>query len=109
MLTRIPIFGVLALVGLGYWAWDASHHDHGGPHGQPMTISQMNRQARGTFTDEGGVPREVRSADCRPGEDGHGSEPNTHYVCDLTFSNGSTDNVVVHVLPNELMFRSSEG
>jgi hypothetical protein len=106
---RFSIVGFVLLLGLVGWAWDGSHHDHGGPHGQPMTIRQIERETHGAFTDDTGAAHVVQSSSCRPGEDGNGTEPNTHYVCDLTFTNGSTDNVVVHILPDELTFKSSAG
>lgn len=42
---------------------------------------------------------------------GEGSpEGYTHFGCALTFSNGETDDVVVHLLPgDELFFKSSLG
>jgi hypothetical protein len=105
---RFSLFGVFLVIGLLYWAWDVTHHDHGGPHGTPMTVTEIQRVAVGAFTTDDGESHSIQQATCKPGEDGKGEEPNTHFRCDVWFSNGMSDNVVIHVLPDELMFKTAE-
>jgi hypothetical protein len=108
-LRRLPIFGVLLLVGLGFWAWDARTHDHEGAHGAPMTAAQMEAEmTEGAFTAEDGSKVVLEQASCVGDGDQEGGGW-THFTCDLEFDDGSTDEVVVHNLPDELFFKSAEG
>jgi hypothetical protein len=108
-MRRIPLFGVLIVIGLIYWGWDATHHDHGGGHGAPLTTVEIERYGKGEYRDKDGTAHTVSAVSCQPGEDGKGQAPNVHFRCDLTFTNGDHDNVVIHVLPgDELMFKSTE-
>jgi hypothetical protein len=108
-LKRLPIFGIVALMGLGYWGWDATHHDHGGAHGSPLTVAQIQRDMVGEFQSDDGTTSYIRAATCRPGEDGKGTAPATHFRCTVVFGNQSTDSLVIHVLPDSLMFKTAEG
>jgi hypothetical protein len=105
---RLPVFLVLVVIGIGYWIWDATHHDHDTEHGPPLTIAEVEQYAVGPYqTSEGEVSETVTSATCLPGEDGNGEEPNQHFRCDLVFEGGGIDNVVVHVEPDALLFKTS--
>jgi len=106
--SRLVLFALVFLPGLGYWLWTSTRPEHDGPHGPPLTVSQVNDLAVGTFKIEGGRERDVTRARCRPGEDGEGREPATHFRCDLSFANRERATVVVHVLPDGLFFTSSQ-
>lgn len=102
---------VLGFVGLGLVAsgWDATHHDHEGAHASPAPEAMLNRAMTGPFTADDGSTAVVRSATCTgQGQPVPGGF--THFDCLLAFADGTTDDVVVHLLPNdELFFISSRG
>ena len=103
-LAAVPVVGfvVLGMVGLG---WDATHHDHSEPHGQPMTAFGVKRAMVGKmFHTENGGRVWVESADCT----GDGTAAlQVHFHCRLLFNNRQTDDVVVHVLRDGLFFKST--
>lgn len=107
MRARLVLFLLIAVAGLGYWLWGATRPAHDGGHGPPLAASRVSALAVGTFKIEGGRERDVSRASCRPGADGEGSEPTTHFRCDLRFANGERVTVVVHVLPDGLWFESN--
>jgi hypothetical protein len=107
------IFGVVVLggvlLGLAGWGWDATHHDHGGPHGPPLAVATVEAElTQGSFASEDGTSVQVQAANC----DGEGAAEGggyTHLECQLHFSNGEFDIVVVHVLADEFFFKTTEG
>jgi hypothetical protein len=107
LVRLLPILGLFVLLGLGGWGWDSVSHDHDGEHGAPLTVEAVQVElGASSFMTDGGSSS-VRDADCKgDGERVPGGF--THVRCDLRFADGATDNVVVHVLPNELVFKSSE-
>jgi hypothetical protein len=107
MRSRLVLFVFLLVAGLSYWLWGATRPAHDGGHGPPLTVSRVSDLAVGTFKIEGGRERDVARAGCRAGADGAGIEPATHFRCDLRFVNGERDTVVVHVLPDGLLFKSN--
>jgi len=99
------LFVGLVLLGIGSAGWDASHHDHSEPHGQPMTAFGVKRAMAGKmFRTAGGGRVWVESADCT--SDGT-TALQVHFHCLLLFNNGKRDDVVVHVLRDGLFFKSS--
>ena len=109
MRARLVLFLLIAIAGLGYWLWSATRPAHDGGHGPPLTVSRVSDLAVGAFKIEAGRERDVARASCRPGGDGEGSEPTTHFRCDLRFVNGERATVVVHVLTDGLWFKSNLG
>ena len=75
--------------------------DHSEPHGTPIGVEQVEFVARGAFVGETGEPNLVTSADCRPGEDGNGEEPNVHFQCEIDFADGDSLSGLVHVLEQD--------
>lgn len=102
------VLGVVVL-GLAGWAWDASSHDHEGAHAAPASVAEIQLSMAGPFTDDGGGTVTVASAICTgDGEPVAGGF--THFACQLAFDDGTGDEVVVHLLPNdELFFKSTAG
>jgi hypothetical protein len=64
-------------------------------------VEQVEFVARGTYVGESGDTNLVTSADCRPGEDGDGEEPNVHFRCEIDFADGDSLNGLVHVLEQD--------
>jgi hypothetical protein len=107
LVRRLPILGLFVLLGLGGWGWNSVSHDHDGEHGSPLTVEAVQIElAAGSFATDDGTSS-VSDADCA-GEGDRADEGFTHFRCDLQFANGASDNVVVHVLPTEFVFKSSE-
>jgi hypothetical protein len=108
-MRRFLFIPLALVVGGAYWAWDATHHDHDGPHGAPMTVKEIQAELTdgGSFVADDGGSATVTAADCSGDGDrvGRGFE---HFRCALTFANGSTDSVVVHNLPTELIFSADD-
>jgi hypothetical protein len=108
LLRRFWWVAVLAVGGL-YWFWDSTHHDHPGPHGAPLTVREAERASLGEFAADDGTVTNVTDASCAGGEDGNDSGTSfTHFRCPLTFAGGETDEVVIHVMPDGLEFRSEK-
>jgi hypothetical protein len=101
-------FGGLVLLAIGAGAWDATHHDHEGPHGSPLTALELRHQIAGQmFLTDGGLRIWVESASCN-GTGGNGHEVRyIHFRCHLVFDNGEAEDVLVHVQPDEFFFTSS--
>jgi hypothetical protein len=98
------LVAMLVVVGMASWGWDATHDDHSGPHGAPITAREAEREMTGqTFVTDGGERMRVDAADCNGAND----VADVHFRCLLTFSSSEQDDVLVHVLPNELFFKSS--
>jgi hypothetical protein len=100
------LFVGFILLGLVGWGWDATHHDHGGPHGEPITAMQVENEMTGQMyvTDAGGRVW-VESAACT-GAAGDALRQ-THFRCQLVFDNAAAEEVLVHVERHELFFKSS--
>ncbi len=100
------LVAMLVVVGIASSGWDAAHHDHSGPHGAPITPLEAQREMTGKmFVNDGGGRMWVEAADCRG--DGANDVADVHFHCLLTFNDGESDEVLVHVLPDELFFKSS--
>lgn len=104
----VLVLGVVAL-GLGGWAWDATHHDHDEAHATPAPVPAVQLAMVGEFeAADGGavtVDRATCSGEGEPVDAGY-----THFDCSLIFADGSGDEVVVHLLEDdELFFVSAEG
>lgn len=104
----VLLLGVVAL-GLAGWGWDASHHDHEEAHAAPAAVPAIQLAMVGAFSSSDGGAVTVDHATCH----GDGQPVNagyTHFDCSLIFSDGSGDEVIVHLLENdELFFVSSAG
>lgn len=105
----VVLLGLVAF-GLAGWGWDATHHDHDGGHGLPATVAEVEQTMTvGAFTADDGSSVVVSSATCF-GEGEVAAGGYTHFDCSLVFSDGTGDEVVVHLTENdELFFVSSEG
>lgn len=104
--------GFLGFLGLGLIAsgWDATHHDHKGAHGSPVPAAMLDQMMAGAFTAEDGSAVSVRNASCTGQGDEVSPGSHTHFDCLVGFTDGATDDVVVHLLPgDELFFVSSQG
>jgi hypothetical protein len=110
-LRRAPAVVLLGLLGLGVvgWGWDATHHDHDGAHGVPVTVEELQLAVQGPWNAADGSVVTVAGAICGgQGEPGVGGY--THFDCSLSFDDGTGDEIVVHVLESgELFFVSSVG
>jgi hypothetical protein len=95
---------LLPLLALVVAGCERVNHFHTEPHGLPMSVALAETNLRGSI-DLAGEPNLITSADCEPGADGDGKEPNLHFRCDITFADRGTFNRVVHVLKNnQLIF-----
>lgn len=103
------VLGFLVLGAAG-WAWDATHHDHEGAHGLPAPIAAIEgAMTDGAWTADDGTSVAVSRATCA-GEGEATAGGYTHFRCSLTFANGTSDEVIVHVLEgDELFFKSALG
>lgn len=101
----------LVVLGVAGWGWDATHHDHEGAHGAPLTEAEIEREMTvGAFTSDDGSVVTVAGADCFGEGDAAAGSRYTHFDCSLAFDDGTSDEVVVHVREgNELFFVSSAG
>jgi hypothetical protein len=101
-MRRIPIFGVLVILGLGYWGWDATHHDdHPGTHASPVPVTAVEKDVLGQWRleeGEGDRAAIVKSARCKPGEKGDEEGPDVHFRCDLVLDDGTRTTRVIHLL-----------
>ena len=112
--SALAIVGVVVL-GLVASAWDATHHDHDGAHGLAASAAMLQlAMTDGPFAAEDGSTVGVKDAVCN-GQDEAGTgeaAPGgyTHFDCMLVFDDGTSDEVVVHLLANdEIFFVSAEG
>ena len=106
MRRLLPIFGLFVVLGLVGWGWDSVRHDHGGAHGAPLTVEALRAELTATsYATERGSSS-VRDANCK-GDGERAAGGFTHFRCDLRFADGTRDDVVVHVRPTELTFRSA--
>ncbi len=101
----LPLLGLFVLLGLCGWAWDGVRHDHGGEHGAPLTVEELRVELMASTFTTHGRSQSVRECDCVGVGDRHAGGY-THFRCDLRFVGGGSDNVVVHVRPTELTFKS---
>jgi hypothetical protein len=96
-----------ALVAGAARGWDAIHHEHDGSHGVPARPAALEKAMTGPFVAEDGTSVAVLDARCA-GEGEPAARAYTHFRCRLVFDDGSTDEVVVHLLErDELFFKSS--
>jgi hypothetical protein len=114
LLRRATPFAFLGFVALGIigWGWDATHHDHSEPHGAPATAPMVERaMTGGPFTMDDGTTSSVRQATCTgEGEaEAVAGDLYTHFRCQVVFDDGTTDEVIVHLLEDELFFKSTLG
>jgi hypothetical protein len=98
-----------ALVAGAARGWDAINHDHDGGHGTPAHAAALEQAMMGPFRARDG--RAVAVLDARCTSQGETSGRGyTHFACRLVFGDGSTDEVVVHLLEgDELFFKSAVG
>lgn len=91
---------VLAVIGLGYWGWDATHHDgHDEPHATPVSYMKVEREMSGKWSmDDGTETVVVESARCSPGEDGNAHGVDVHFRCDLVLKDGTSTSRVIHIV-----------
>lgn len=105
------LVGGLLLLGVVGWAWDATHHDHAGEaHGLPAPVEVIEAEMiQGSFTSDDGGAVSVTTASCT-GEGEAAAAGYTHFRCDLAFADGTTDEVIVHLLAgDQLFFMSAQG
>jgi hypothetical protein len=93
------------LLGLAGWAWDATHHDHAGEaHGLPAPVGAIEAEmTQGTFTADDGSAVSLTHASCA-GEGEAAPGGYTHFRCELTFADGTSDEVIVHLLEGDQLF-----
>jgi hypothetical protein len=104
----LPGFMVIGLVS---WGWDSTHHDHEGAHGAPAPAAMVAQEMSvGTFTADDGSSLAVQNASCTgDGAAAAGGGGHTHFRCQLAFTDGNSDEVLVHLLPGDgLFFKSSD-
>jgi hypothetical protein len=105
------LVGGFLLLGLVSWAWDATHHDHGGEaHGLPAPVAGIEAEmTQGAFTADDGSAVSVTQASCT-GEGEAVPAGYTHFRCHLAFADGTSDEVIVHLLAgDQLFFMSTQG
>lgn len=107
----LALFVGLILLGVASWAWDSTHHDHAGEaHGVPASVGVIEAEMnQGTFTADDGSAVTVTHASCAgEGESAPGGY--THFRCRLAFADGTSDEVIVHLLAgDQLFFMSAQG
>ncbi len=108
-LLALPGFMALGLIG---WGWDATHHDHSEPHGAPATAPMVEgAMTGGPFTADDGSTTVIQQASCT----GEGDTAEavvgmyTHFRCQVAYDDGTSDEVIVHLLEDELFYKSSQG
>jgi len=107
----VVLVGGFLLLGVIGWAWDATHHDHAGEaHGLPASVAVIEAEmTQGTFTADDGSAVSVTNASCT-GEGEAAPAGYTHFRCDLAFADGTSDEVIVHLLVgDQLFFMSTQG
>jgi hypothetical protein len=89
--------------------WAAVQHDHDGGHGVPAQRAALEKAMLGPFAAADGRLVAVLDASC--GGRGEATAAGyTHFGCRLVFDDGTSDEVVVHLLErDELFFKSSVG
>lgn len=104
----IAVIPALLLIGFAVDRWGEKPHDHEGAHGAPMTLAAFQRDITGgSFTSEDGTAIQVSRADCT-GDGDPVLGRYTHFRCNLAFTNGTEDDVTVHLLQNGDFFFVSE-
>ena len=113
-LGRIAPFAVLGFLALGVvgWAWDEMQPDHSEPHGAPATAAMVEEAMIGeSFIDDYGVSSSaLQTATCTgDGEPAEGvAGMYTHFRCQVSFANETNDDVLVHLLEDGLLFKSTQ-
>ena len=98
-----------ALVAGAARGWHAAQHDHDGRHGVPARPAALEKAMMGPFAAADGRSVAVLDATC-VGQGEATPAGYTHFSCRLVFDDGSSDEVVVHLLErDELFFKSSVG
>jgi hypothetical protein len=90
----------LAVLGSGCSS-EPPGHGHSEPHGVPIGVEQVEYNARGPYIDEFGETNLILGIECRPGEDGDGTEPNVHFRCELDLADGDPLTRVLHLLEQD--------
>jgi hypothetical protein len=98
-----------ALVAGAARGWDAVQHDHERGHGVPAQPAALEQAMLGPFAAADGRSVAVLDASCA-GRGAATATGYTHFICRLVFDDGTSDEVVVHLLErDELFFKSSVG
>ena len=98
-----------ALVAGAARGWDAVQHDHDAAHGAPAAPAALEQAMIGPFAATDGRSVAVLDATCA-GQGEATATGYTHFSCRLIFDDGTSDEVVVHLLEgDELFFKSSVG
>ena len=103
----LPAFMALGLIG---WGWDATHHDHSEPHGLPASAAMVEGElAAGSFTLDDGTLSGLLSASCVGEAEANEAAAGvfTHFRCQIVYDDGYPDEVIVHLLEDELLFKST--
>jgi hypothetical protein len=101
--------GALCLVG---WIWGEMQPDHSEPHGAPATAAMVEEFMIGEsfVSDYGTSSSAVQTATCTG--DGEAAEGvagmYTHFKCQVSFANETDDEVLVHLLEDGLLFKSTQ-
>jgi hypothetical protein len=104
----IAVVAIFVLIGVIGAIVEGEPHDHQGEHGPPMSLAAFQRDVNGgSFTSDDGTALQVSRADCT-GEGDPVPSGYTHFRCKLAFTNGTSDEVTVHLLQNGDFFFVSE-
>ena len=113
-LGRIAPFAVVGFVALGLvgWIWGEMQPDHAEPHGAPATAGMVEDFMIGEsfVSDYGTSSSAVQTATCTgDGETAEGiAGMYTHFKCQVSFANETSDEVLVHLLEDGLLFKSTQ-
>jgi hypothetical protein len=113
-LTRVAPFAVGGFVALGLvgWIWGEMQPDHSEPHGAPATAAAVENFMIGEsfMSDYGTSSSAVQTATCTgDGETAEGiTGMYTHFKCQVSFANETSDEVLVHLLEDGLLFKSTQ-
>jgi hypothetical protein len=112
-LRRVAAFAAVGVGALGLvgWIWGEMQHDHSELHGAPATAANVEGFMLGQsfVSDYGTSSSAVQTATCSG--DGEPAERvagmYTHFRCQVSFANETNDEVLVHLLEDELIFEST--
>lgn len=110
---RIALFALVGLGALGLVGgiWGAMEPDHSEPHGAPATAAAVEDFMIGEsfVSDYGTSTSAIRTATCTGDGETEGiAGMYTHFTCQVSFANETDDEVLVHLLEDGLLFKSTQ-